>query len=215
MANQQRRNRTVEAKPLLDYILYRLRNLAEFFSIDHTPVIQHISQSGAEDPSIFVLKTRMQRWPTLEDSFKRLLALRLLALRFETWLESRGLSPEATYHSDRPRNHGQRGAFIRDQCLPSECRSWIESGEKLLEIERATGEPGISLVFVIVLPKIQHLYKRAVKDVIVLLQQDSYQEIKQLAQHLEKDILRYFNLYCDSISVRNPFINPDIIHNLG
>lgn len=213
MANQQLRNRAVGGKPLLDYILYELCNAAEFYSVDRTPVVQHISQSGAEDPNIVVLETHTQGWPTLEDLFKRLLALRLLALRFEEWLESKGHS-EATSHSDRPRHHGQRGAFIHDQRLPPKCRRWIESGQKLLEIERKTGEPGISLVLIIVLPRIQHLYKSAVEEVVFLLQQDSYQPVMLLAQDLGDDIRRYFDFYCYSISARNPFTNPDIIHDL-
>ncbi|BCR83552.1 uncharacterized protein ACHE_10954S [Aspergillus chevalieri] len=196
MANRLGNNRAEDAESFLEKTEKKLDSVREFFHVDQTAIIRRIHLCEGQDPRIVFLSAKEKGRSTISNQFKRLLAVRFLALQYEKWLmHTTGEPLEAALCNNRLHNHGQWKAFIRKQRLPgkSQCRGWVESGQKLLKIERETCIPGISLAFIPVLPRIPHLYNAELENSINSLKH-GYPEIRELAQDLEK-FSDYFDTY--------------------
>lgn len=216
MAKSLGNNRAEDAESCLNKTEKELDSVRKFFHVDQTAIIRCIRFCEGQDPRIVFLLAREKGRHTISNQFKRLLAVRFLALQYEEWLmHITGEPLGAALCNNRRHNSGQWKTFICDQRLPgkSQCRGWVECGQKLLKIERETCIPGISLALIPMLPRIPHLYNAEVENSIYLLKH-GYPEIKKLSQDLEK-FLGYFDTYSKYIRARCPYPNPNIVHSLS
>lgn len=186
MAQQPKKSRAIEATALLDEVQKRLHETRKFFKDDQTYLIAGICTSEHyTDPRMVFLSGRKGN-PSMGELFKRMLAFRFLSIKYEEFLgrHSLGLPPEGQYQANPPDNHGLCRHFIREQSLPdtSQVRNWFLCGQKLLQIERGVGIPGISQVLTCVLPKFLHFNDPEVISAILLLKNGFYPEVKHVAK---------------------------------
>ena len=187
MAQQSKYKRATKARDLLDEVTTRLLDTRQFFKDDQTPLIAGICASEhLPDPPFLGLvgKEGTKCKQPMDELFKRMLAIRFLSMEYEGWsAEKSGQPPGNQYQTDRPANHGLCKRFIREQSLPdtSRVRGWFMCGQKLLQIERGVGIPGVSLVLTCALPKFPHFHGPEVNNAILLLNDGSYPDIIHMA----------------------------------
>ena len=187
MAQQSKYKRATKARDLLDEVTKRLLDTRQFFEDDQTPLIAGIFASEHHtDPRTVCLvgKEGPKCKQPVGELFKRMLAIRFLSMEYEGWsAEKSGQPPGNQYQTDRPANHGLCKHFIREQSFPdtSRVRGWFMCGQKLLQIERGVGIPGVSLVLTCALPKFPHFHGPEVNNAILLLNDGSYPDIIHMA----------------------------------
>ncbi|BCR83580.1 uncharacterized protein ACHE_10982S [Aspergillus chevalieri] len=174
----------VEAEPVLDRVENQSDSASAFFRGDQTLIVGFIVMCGRHDPQTFFLLDIKKGSFTIDNQFKRLLAIEHLALLYDGWLARTRNEPlEWAVYSNRFHNYVQWQAFIHEQRLLNtcQCRGWVESGQKLRKIERETCIPGISLALIPELPRILHLCNAQFKKLISILKKEgSYPKIKGL-----------------------------------
>lgn len=201
MAQQPKHKRAIKATALLDEVTKRLLNTRQFFKDDQTPLIAGICANEHDtDPRTVCLvgKEGTRCKQLMGEHFKRMLAMRFLSMEYEGWsAEKSGQLPGSQYQSDRPANHGLCKLFIREQSLPdtSRVRGWFMCGQKLLQIEREVGIPGISLVLTCMLPKFPHFHGPEVNNAIRLLNDGFYPDIIHTAIQLTVEFEDSQDLY--------------------
>lgn len=206
MAAQPKHKRITEARALLDYVAERLDDVRSFFKNDQTPLITGIcvTEQKSDPRIVWLLGYRSAKCkPMICESFKRMLAIRLLRLQYERWLDQ-WVIPGQQGLGNRHSRHGLCGVFIREQRLPetSQTRGWFECGQRLLQIERGISIPGISMVLTCALSKFPHFYDSQVDQAISLLKDGYYPDIIHLAMEYTNDLSEFQMLYANIIGLK-------------
>jgi hypothetical protein len=159
-----------------------LELLQEFLGKDHSIIIQTLVVDSDRH-------ARIAFWSI--DSGDRMLNL------FFRLLCTRDLTTEYIYTSSnyrqgaaRGRRHGSTMTFIRDRGLPERpTKNALKVGQKLLDIERQTDIPGISLV----LMPAWYMFERfsEVEILATLLLHGDYAELKDVA-HIMSKVLSFY-----------------------
>lgn len=124
-----------------------------------------------------------------EACLRRIIGMRCLVLRQKLWASRRGQDLDPIY----ARSNGLNAQFLRCVSLNGNKYSdALEIGHKLDRIERRVGEPGISLVWVSVLPFFHHLYHDQVQMLIQsLLSDETYRDITKAGKELTSEMQEY------------------------
>ncbi|KAB8227921.1 uncharacterized protein BDW43DRAFT_292830 [Aspergillus alliaceus] len=200
--------RVSRAQPLLDIVRNTLNDIRSFAKKDQTPEITRICPyEPGEDARTVCLLTKEGKNTAPATLFKKLLALRYLSTQYEIWLGQK--SEPATVNFHLPDNLGLRPTFLLEQNLPNTplARKWLETGQKLLRIEREVGFQGISFVFIFVLARFPHFYESEVTNAICLLKNGAYPEIIWLAIRVTPELIDYQDYYTfkmESLSAVSP-----------
>ena len=234
MAHQSKYKRAIKATALLDEVTKKLLDTRRFFKDDQTPLIAGICASEHyTDPRMVSLLGRKgtKCKQPMGELFKRMLAIRFLSMEYEGWsAEKSGQPPGSQYQTNRPANHGLCKLFIREQSLPdtSRVRGWFMCGQKLLQIEREVGIPGISLVLTCLLPKFPHFYGPELNNAIRLLNDGSYPDIIHTAIQFTVEFEDLQDLYAKKMGLnqslgqmciqstnfaRNAYVSPTLFHD--
>lgn len=210
-----RQQRAISAYDLLQISTRTLPDVQDFLEADQTPLIATICLTDDHrDPRTVCLGTSSSRQLTPDLLFRRLLAMRFLALEYKGWQRQRDKS-ETEPEERRPDNYGECKIFIRESRLPdtSQTRGWFEQGLKLLRLERRTGIVGVSLAMMFAFPRFAHFYNREVENAIRLLNQGYYPAVMEVAKCISEDFIAYSNFYREhmglfhSFSLKDPTTN--------
>ncbi|KAH8430194.1 uncharacterized protein LDX57_007864 [Aspergillus melleus] len=191
--------RAISAREILRITTNSLPDVESFLEDDRTALIAGICLAEDQrDPRTVCLwiSPARQRRPTPDMIFTRLLAIRFLALEYEDWLRQRD-KLESEFDSRRPDNHGQCKIFIRESRLldTSQTRGWLEYGQKLLRLERRTGNVGITLAMMFAFPRFPHFYDGEIEHAIHLLNQVQYQDVMKFARKISEEFVKYTIFY--------------------
>ena len=118
MVNPLGNNRAEDAESFLNKTEKKLDSVREFFLVDQTAIIRRIHLCEGQDARNVFLLAREKGRSTIINQFRRLLAVRFLALQYEEWLmHITGEPLEAALCNNQRHNSGQWKTFICDQRL--------------------------------------------------------------------------------------------------
>jgi hypothetical protein len=173
---------------ILDKALADFEITQEFLEIDHTAEIYYFQAPVGEHPRTAAYNIKSKSHPL---NLPRLLCVRDLAIDYtHTWQDSE--------QRLRAKVHGTIDSFVVARGLPEGItRKALKIGQKLIDLEKQSGIPGISLVLMSAWYMLEHFSK--IDELVELLWSDKYIKICSYGACMSPKISTYQGLYCHRI----------------
>ncbi|KAL1983535.1 hypothetical protein VTN96DRAFT_10274 [Rasamsonia emersonii] len=171
------------AQGFLDLVEENLATVQEFFRRDRTYIIAQMKITS--NPRISNLS--LKRSSSLEDKFLCMLHTRETTLQYYARFPHLDITKDpqwwVTMQNSGNRSQGKLKTFAEEQSLPlGALRKGVSVTWKQLIVEVELSAPGIALVFLPVLRRLEHVYVPQLKLLCDLLRCDRYSNILQLSR---------------------------------